>query len=110
MNNIYEIFRKAQLEANKQKIHANAIVISPGLAYYAFDGELPSMILGMRCLIDSGGELPDDCLFSIVDSEPVPTDKEKIRAEYLSELKRLSLDDLIKEVYGVDLKGEQNDS
>lgn len=106
LHDIIESMQRAKVEADKQKIRANAVIISPEFAYFGGDFELPDMILGMKCMISR--ELPDEYAFAIVDSPPPVTNKDKIKAEYLKELSELSLDDLVKKVYGISLKEREN--
>lgn len=109
IENFITAMRKARIEAIKQGIRANAVVVKPGLAYVSAGLETPAMLLGMACYIDGSGELPEEYAFAIVDSEPPVTREDKIRAEYLNELRKLSLDELVQEVYGVQLKEEDDD-
>lgn len=74
MNNLIEHIRKAQVEALKQNIEANTIMIDKDIAYsnnlMGFIGqsyyEFPPMIFGMKVLYKE--ELPNDAGFIITET------------------------------------------
>ena len=95
--------------AERLNIRANAIIISSEYRYiHEHVGYqnclMPPMLCGMKAYIDNNGELPEEYAFAIVDSDP--PERPITRAEVLEELRALSVDDLIKTVYGVDVKKE----
>lgn len=109
IDNILNSIKKAMREAEKQNIRANAIIISPEYHYIrehiAYQNSLmPPMLCGMKAYIDNG-ELPEEYAFAIVDSDP--PERPMTRAEVIEELRSLSVDDLIKVVYGVNIKEDQ---
>lgn len=111
MDNLMEELRKAQIEAEKQGIRANAIILSDKYHYikeHIIYGNalMPPMLCGMRAVFDAE-KLPEEYAFAIVDSDPVPTPV--TRADVLDELKKLTVDELISTVYGVDLHSESFD-
>ena len=71
MKNIYEHIRKARIEAQRQFIAANTIIIDKEIAYtnnlFVQDnniiGEYPPMIFGMKVLYDNN--LPNNANFVI---------------------------------------------
>lgn len=104
--------QKAQIEAEKQGIRANAIILNEKYHYIRehiiYGNALaPPMLCGMRVVLDTLGELPEEYGFAIVDSNPVP--QPVTRADVLDELKKLTVDELISTVYGVDLHSESFD-
>ena len=108
-DNVFEAVKKAQIEAEKQNIRANAIIISPEFHYIrehiAYQNHLTApMLCGMRAYIDSASELPEEYAFAIVDSDPPATNEDRIREKVIEELRLLSVDELIKRVYKVDLR------
>lgn len=113
-DNIMKAIQKARAEAICRGIRANSIIISPEFRYVESfmlsDGLCVNpMLCGMKAYIDHGGELPEEYAFAIVDSDPPKTERDKIRAELLEDLSSLSVDDLIKEVYGVDVRESDDD-
>ena len=117
MDNILEAIKKARIEAIKQGIRANAIIISPEFHYIKefivsengrYNSLMPPMLCGMKAYIDSSGETPEEYAFAIVDSDPPATNEDRIREKVIEELRLLSVDELIKRVYGVDLREEEN--
>lgn len=101
-----EEIRNARIEAEKQGIRANAIILNEKYHYireHISHGNalMPPMLCGMRFLLDTGEELPEEYGFAIVDSDPAP--QLVTRADVLEELKELTVDELISTVYGIDL-------
>lgn len=111
MDDILTAIRKAQIEAEKQGIRANAIIINPKYHYireHAIyqNSLMPPMLCGMKMYIDTGAELPEEYAFAIVDSDP--PERPVTRAEVLKELRSLTVDELIREVYDVNVRGDDN--
>ena len=110
MDNLYDNWMKelknARIEAEKQGIRANAIILNEKYHYireHIIYGSalMPPMLCGMRVVLDTAGELPEEYGFAIVDSNPVP--QPVTRADVLNELRNLTVDELISTVYGIDL-------
>lgn len=117
MDNILEAIKKARIEAIKQGIRANAIIISPEFHYIRefvvsengrYANLMPPMLCGMKMYIDSAGETPEEYAFAIVDSDPLATNEDRIREKVIEDLRLLSVDELIKRVYGVDVREDNN--
>lgn len=111
MDDILTAVRKAQIEAEKQGIRANAIIISPEFHFikeHVFNGNMlmPPMLCGMKMYIDAGAELPEEYAFAIVDSDP--PERPVTRADVLKELRSLTVDELIRTVYGVNVRGDED--
>jgi len=114
MDKYLEAIQKAKAEAINRGIRANSIIINSEYRYVIPFPLKPGtvispMLCGMRAVFDTLGELPEEYAFAIVDSDPPKTERDKIRAELLEDLSSLSVDDLIKEVYGVDVRESEDD-
>lgn len=112
--NLVDYIKKAQDSAFKNHIKANVVVLNKHLKYcregYSLLGErkfvgtdtathYPPMLFGLSMYLTD--ELPDEIAFGLFESENQPLTKieeikNQARKEFIEELKRMSLEDIIK--------------